>query len=373
VVSMVGTGQEWVPAAEPDYAIPPGETLRDRLAALEMSQAELATRTGLSTKHVNQILQGVAHISADTAQRLEPVTGIPARLWNRLEADYRSTLARLQQRDDLLSDVAWLSEVPVKQLVDRQVLPEQPSDKVSRVHQLLAFFGVATTEAWRDLWLKPAANFRQSQAFEAKLGAVAAWLRLGELAAQNVACPPYDAGKLRAILPQLRALTVERPEVFEPAIRRLCAEAGIVVVFIQEITGARVSGATRWLTPTKALVQLSLRYKTDDQFWFTFFHELAHVLLHGKKEVWIEDDSPDSASMEDPREQEANRFAREQLVPRQYERMLSSVRSLSDARAFAKELGIAPGIVIGRLQREGTLSYDVDNHYKRRLELAESE
>jgi HTH-type transcriptional regulator / antitoxin HigA len=372
-MSMVRTGHEWVPAAEPDYAIPPGETLRDRLADLGMSQAELATRTGLSTKHVNQILQGVAHISADTAQRLEPVTGIPARLWNRLEADYRSTLARLQQRDNLAAGVGWLNEVPVKQLVDRQVLPEEPSDKVSRIQQLLAFFGVATIEAWRDLWLKPVAAFRQSRAFKAKPGAVAAWLRLGELAAQNVACAPYDAGKLRAILPRLRALTVERPEVFEPAIRRLCAEAGVVVVFTREITGARVSGAMRWLTPTKALVQLSLRYKTDDQFWFTFFHELAHVLLHGKKDVWIEDDAPDSASMDDPREQEANRFAAEQLIPRQYERRLPTLRSLAAARAFSKELGLAPGVVIGRLQRDGILGYEVGNHYKRRLDLPEAE
>jgi HTH-type transcriptional regulator/antitoxin HigA len=370
---MARSDPEWVPAAEPDYAIPPGETLRDRLADLGMSQAELATRTGLSTKHINQILQGIAHISADTAQRLELVTGIEARLWNLLEADYRSTLTRLQQRRDLAPDVAWLKDLPVKQLVDRQVLPEEPSDKVSRVQQLLAFFGVASLEAWRDLWFKPVASFRQSPSFEAKRGAVAAWLRLGELAAQNVASQPYDATKLRAILPRLRALTVEQPEAFESTLRSLCAEAGVVVVFIREITGARVSGAARWLTPTKAIVQLSLRYKTDDQFWFTFFHELAHVLLHGKKDVWIEDEAPGSGSTKDPREQEANRFAADQLIPRQYERRLPPLGSLPAARAFAKELGIAPGIVIGRLQRDGILGYDVGNHYKRRLDLPEPE
>jgi len=370
-MSMARTNPEWVPAEEPDYAIPPGETLRDRLADLGMTQAELAARTGLSTKHVNQIMQGVAHISPDTAQRLEPVTHIPARLWNRLEADYRSTLAHVQQRRELTDDVAWLEELPVKQLVDREVLPQEPSDKVSRVQQLLAYFGVANVEAWREL--QPAASYRRSQAFEAEPGAVAAWLRLGELAAQEVACQPFDARKLRAILPELRALTVEPPETFLPRVRALCAEAGVVVVLIREITGARVSGATRWLTPTKALVQLSLRYKTDDQFWFTLFHELSHVLLHGKKDVWIEDEAPSDAKAEDPLEQEANRFASDLLIPRHHERRLLTLRSLSAIRAFADEVSLAPGVVVGRLQREGIIRFDVGQHLKRRLHLVETD
>jgi HTH-type transcriptional regulator/antitoxin HigA len=366
-MAVAETNWQWFPAAEPDYAVPPGETLRDRLEELGMTQAELATRTGLSTKHVNQILQGVAHISPDTAHRLELATGVPARLWNRLEADYRATAARLQQRRALEDDVVWLRELPVNELVNRKALPEQPSDKVSRIQQLLAFFGVASPEAWRNLWLQPDAAFRQSPAFAAKPGAVAAWLRLGELGALEVACQPYQASQLRSLLPRLRALTSEPPEVFEPAMRALCAEVGVAVVFIKEIRGARVSGAMRWLSPTKALVQLSLRYRTDDQLWFTFFHELAHVLLHGKKDVWIED-----GSREDPREEEANRFAAELLIPRQYEHRLKNLRTLQDVRVFAQELGVAPGIVIGRLQREGIFRYGVGEQLKRRLELIDT-
>lgn len=371
-MATVKINPDWVPAAEQDYAVAPGETLRDRLAHLGMTQAELAARTGLSTKHVNQILQGVAHISAETAQRLEPVTGISARLWNLLEADYRSTLARLQQRRDLADDVAWLDQLPVKQLIDRGVLPQEPSDKVSRVQQMLAFFGVANVEAWRELWLQPVASFRRSQSFKADPGAVAAWLRLGEVAAQDLSCKPFDAGELRATLPRLRALTVEPPERFLARVQALCADVGVAVIVTREVSGARVSGATRWLTPTKALVQLSLRYKTDDQFWFTLFHELAHVLLHGKKDVWIEDEVPGDAGAEDPLEQEANRVAAEVLIPRQHDRQLRTLRSLSAVRAFADEVGLAPGIVVGRLHRDGILRYEVGQHLKRRLQLPET-
>src|SRR5437870_13592790 len=81
----------------PDYAIPPGETLRERLAQLNLSQAELAMRANLSTKHVNQIIQGVAPITFETAIILERVTGLPAAFWNRREADYREGLLRAKR------------------------------------------------------------------------------------------------------------------------------------------------------------------------------------------------------------------------------------------------------------------------------------
>lgn len=362
--------REVFPALEPDYAIPPGDTLRDRLDALGMTQAELATRTGLSPKHVNQVLNGVAHLSPEVAQKLELATGIPSRLWNRLEADYRSTLTRLHQRRDLADDVSWLDRLPVRELVRREVLPAQPSDKVSRVQQLLAFFGVATPVAWSELWLSPEAAFRQSTAFEVEAGALAAWLRLGELKAQLLDCEPFDAARLRASIRELRSLSVQPPEVYGPSLRRLCAEAGVAVVFIKEIAGGRVSGATRWLTPAKALVQISGRYGTDDQIWFTFFHELGHVLLHSKRAMWIDSDTDDS---EDVPEVEADRFAQDVLISPETRSAYDALPPrLADIRAFAHEIGIAPGIVVGRLQREERLPRNVGNQLKRRVQIAET-
>lgn len=307
------------PMPPPDYAVPPGETLRDRLDELEMSQVELARRAGLTTKHVNRVVQGVASLSADVAQRLEFVTGVPTPVWLRLEADYRSARSRLEVPAPDDDDLAWLHDMPVRQLVRAGALPAAPADPPSRLRQLLRFFGVADVRSYRRVWELPAAAFRQSRAYDVDPGAVAAWLRLGELAGRRVTVADWDPEGLRRWLPELRLLTRRAP--LRAAIAdycQACARSGVTVVFVPEIAGARAYGATRWLAPHRPLVQLSLRGRTDDQLWETAAHELGHVLMHDRRAVFIDtgEDEPDTAeAAADAREHEATAFAREPVDP----------------------------------------------------------
>ncbi|WP_084518143.1 ImmA/IrrE family metallo-endopeptidase [Microtetraspora niveoalba] len=353
------------PSGAPDYAVPPGETIREYLDELGMTQRELATRLGLSAKHVNRLIQGLVPLSHEIAQRLELVTGMPAKLWNRLEADYQSAQQRLRMEQELLDAVSWLDEMPVRELVKRGIFPEEPKDKISRVQQLLAFFGVAHLTTWRDLYERPVAAFRQTKSFEASPGAVAAWLRLGELAARDVECKPFDNQGLRHALPRLRQLTSQPPDLIAPIMRDICAQYGVAVVFVREITGARASGATRWISSDKAMLLLSLRYKTDDHLWFTFFHEIAHILLHGKSDTWIEDSIP----RDDPKEAEANQFSSDLLIPRKHLTKLRALKSLNSVRVFARDIGVSPGIVVGRLQYDGIWPARQGNGLKRKVEL----
>lgn len=367
---MAASSKSLDPLGDTDYAVPPGETLRELLAERGLTQRELARRAALSPKHVNRLLQGLVPLSVDVAQRLERVTGTPARIWNQLEANYRSDLERLRTRRDLAEHGAWLRGLPVKALVERGLLPEKPADNPSRVEQMLSFFGVASVDAWDDVYADIACAFRKSKAHEAEPGAVAAWLRLGELAALEIQAAPFDRKGLRSALPELRALTSERPEVASSKMSDICAAHGVVLVFIEEITGARSSGATRWLTPEKALIQLSLRYRTDDQLWFTFFHEIGHIFLHGKTNVWIEEVSSAAA---DPYEVEADRFSRDVLIPPAEAPVLPRLKSDASVRAFAARIGVAPGIVVGRLQHDQQWSYSRGNNLKRRVVLVDVE
>ncbi|MBF0401228.1 MAG: ImmA/IrrE family metallo-endopeptidase [Magnetococcales bacterium] len=117
-----------------------------------------------------------------------------------------------------------------------------------------------------------------------------------------------------------------------------CAEVGVAVVFVRELPKTGISGATRWLTPDKALIQLSLLYKSDDHLWFTFFHEAGHTLLHGKKDLFLEDEREKDQKKED----EANQFAADLLVPSgQWTAFKQSFPgTLASVENFAKELGI---------------------------------
>lgn len=350
---------------QPDFVSPPGETLLETLETLGMSQAALAERTGKSLKTINEIVRGKAPITPETALQLEHVLGVPAPFWNNRERQYQEWRARADEREQLSAHVAWLDEIPLKSMLDFGWL-RADEDPVEQLREALRFFGVAAPDRWRELWLNPQAAFRSSPAFQAEPGAVAAWLRRGEIEAQRLDCEPFDAGRFRAALVRIRTLTSEPPEVFQPEIVRLCAQAGVAVVFVPELPKIRTSGAVRWLTPTKAVLQLCLRYKSDDQLWFTLFHEAGHILLHGKREVFIDDGD----GAEGEKEQQASRFAADQLIPpTQWRRFGARAFYSKEAIiAFAEEAGIAPGIVVGRLQHEGLMPVTHCNGLKRRLQ-----
>jgi len=86
---------------EPDYEISPGETLKEVMESLNISQKELAVRTGLTVQSLNRIFKGDQPISYETANRLELATGVTARMWNNLEAQYREQLAQNKERKQM--------------------------------------------------------------------------------------------------------------------------------------------------------------------------------------------------------------------------------------------------------------------------------
>lgn len=346
----------------PDYVSPPGETLRDQLAEMNLSQAELAARAGLSAKHVNQIIKGTAPITLETAIVLERITSIPASVWNRREADYREGLLRARARVLSAEDERWLSSLPVKELQKRGKLPVE-RDRGRLFEAVLSFFGVADREAWERIWRRPVASFRRSHAYASDPGAVVSWLRIAQVEAQQAKVEPYSAPRFRKVLREIRSLTARGDA---NRIVEMCAAAGVVVVLVPEVKGCRISGATWWATPSRAVIALSDRYKKDDYFWFTFFHEAAHVLLHSKKETFV-DDGTDNDMLED----EANKFAADLLIPPDRASQLAGLATDSDVETFAHEIGIAPGIVVGRLQHDGLWGWNRGHKLKRGLRIVE--
>lgn len=334
---------------QPDYAIAPGETLRDKLAEIGMSQVDLADRANLSAKHVNQIIHGAAPITHDTALAFERITGVPARIWNALEAAYRDALARQAQRALAAEDRAWLNQLPIAELRAKGLLPRD-ADEGATFEAMLNFFGVADRRAWERIWLQPVASFKRTRAFRSEPGAVAAWLRAGQLQALRIQCGPFDAVGFRKVIREARSLT--RRAEFGEQLRALCASAGVAVVYVPEVGKCRASGAAQWSSSTKAIIQISDRYKRSDSFWFAFFHEAAHILHHSKKETFVNDGSED-----DEVEAEANHFARTTLIPSEFDSDLESLSNAADVVEFADRIGIHPGIVAGRLANDNVAGW----------------
>lgn len=350
----------------PDSVSAPGETLLETLETIGMSQTELAKRMGRPVKTINEIIQGKASITAETALQLEQVLRVPASFWLKYEQHYREFLARLAIEQHLMDWTEWLNGFPVREMTRRGWLPACRS-KSQQVFEVLRFFGVASPDTWQAIWEQQAIKYRKSTALKSHFGAVTTWLRQGEIQALEVETRPYSAEAFRNALKNIRSLTVEPVTVWQEDLARLCAEAGVAVVFVQELPHTGICGATQWLTPTKALIQLSLRYKTDDQLWFTFFHEAGHILLHGKRQVFLEIEREDGEETE----KEANTFAMNMLIDSSQWRQFvahESYHTKAEIQAFAQKVGIAPGIIVGRLQHEKYLPFTHCNDLKRRLE-----
>jgi addiction module HigA family antidote len=352
-------------AFEPDYISPPGGTLADLLEQAGMTQTELAQRLGVSLKHVNQIVKGAASISAELSLGLEKVFGVSADFWLNRESLYRADLARQAETRDLARALEWAKGFPVRELRERGfVRPD--SRGADLVRDLLRFFAVASP----DLWLDPVVAFRKSQRVESDAKALATWLRAGEIEAAAIDLKPFDSDRFHDALHQVRGMTRLDPSEWQTELVGTCAAAGVAVVIIEAFRGGRVNGATRWLSPTKALIQVSLRYRWEDIFWFSFFHEAAHVLLHRKKQIFLE--GLGSASDDESRvwEDEADRFAARILIPPESESELRRL-TLTDVPDFAERLGIDAGIVIGRLQHDGLIPNHRGNELRHRLTVAE--
>ena len=337
-----------VPGFSPDYPTRPGEILQVELDARGLTQAELASRTNLSAKHVNQVIKGGAALSPDMALRLERALGIPSYIWNALEANYQDRLTRARARENLMGYEGWLHRFPLRELITREVITKGDDD-LTRIEKLLNFFEVADPDAYDRVWAEPvAAGFRRAQHADVDSYATAVWLKLGERLAKATDCSPYDNQGFAQLLHALPKLTLNADDQQALTdLRRECAAVGVAVEFVAEMKGCRASGAARWLSPTKAMILLSGRYRYHDSFWFAFFHEAAHLLLHPKRKmvVDLESDGDDA----DGQESAANDYAASILVPAPYTKRLTDHTTPDEAVQIAKEIGIHPGIIAGRL------------------------
>jgi HTH-type transcriptional regulator/antitoxin HigA len=351
----------------PDFLSHPGETLLETLEVKSMTQAELALRMGRPKKTINEIIKGKTSITPETALQLEMALGIPASFWNERERRYQESIAEAQQNKRLEQWVNWLEKVPYKELVQKGWITKQ-YNPVDILKSVLTFFGVVSPEQWEIIWSeRESIAYRKSTAYSADDVSVAAWLRQAELIGISFDCPTYTEDGFRQALKEIRALTHKRPSVdlYQSIIIDLCQQVGVAVAFVPELSQSRVFGASQWLSPQKALIAMSLYYKRDDQFWFTFFHEAAHILLHSKKEVFIDVDSSESRSLEI--EKEADQFARDFLIPFDELKHFIQSRTLNregkpffhkeDICLFAEQIGIAPSIVVGRLQHDHILDF----------------
>lgn len=348
----------------PDWVSPPGETINDILNERGQSIAEFAQSMGNSVDYAYQLLNGYVQITDTVANNLATLFGVSAVFWLKRESQFRDGLIRLAKNEE------WLKELPVSDLVKFKWI-RNPTDTPDKIAACLDFFGVPTVADWREKYSGAArlAAFRASKSFDSAEASVLAWLRKGEIDGSVMECSNWNPEKMRAALPAIRSLTREKdPATFIPVLQKECAECGVAVVIARAPSGCRASGATRFISENKALLMLSFRHLSDDHFWFTFFHEVGHLLLHSKTALHLE--GGDLCSGKE--EQEADEFASDTLIAAEDWVVMKTLPV--DGRAvmrFARHVGVSPGIIVGQLQHLGIFTHKQLNNLKVRYRWVE--
>lgn len=351
----------------PNWASPPGATIADILNQKDLSTADFADCINKPADFANDLIAGREALSIEIARTLERALGAPFTFWLTREAQYREDSARQEKRKGSEIPRDWLSELPVGDMIKYGWINPKSRSIIDRAEACLNFFAVPDIPSWREEYsnIQNVVAFRTSFAFDSYPGAVASWLRQGEIEAASIDCREWDSEGFRKALPEIRSLTRKRkPDRFMPLLKTLCAEYGVAVAIVRAPTGCRASGATRFLSQTKALLFLSFRYRTDDHFWFTFFHEAGHLLLHDKKAIFLEG----AELVSTHEEEEANQFAADVLIPEEFH---TEMRNLdTNYRAimkFARRVGVSPGIIVGQLQHRGCIKRNQLNYLKSRI------
>lgn len=350
-------------AFAPDWASPPGDTLRDVLNGRGLTVDEAAVVIGVPVREVERLLSGEAEITVGLAQNLSASIGATAQFWINRECAYRDGITRREL-------LHWVSQLPTKEMTRRGWLPSSTSD-IEVAQLCLDFFQVPDVASWRVRTdALSGALYRTSRSYTLDDAAALVWLQQSRrLAFRRKGIEPWNDEGLRSALLRIRRLTFDKdPSSFLPKVEAVLAQAGVRLVVLQAPKGCPVSGASLTLEDGSALIALTARHLSDDHLWFTLFHEAAHLLLHGRSAIYLDAIDERHAVAPDKREAEADALAAELLVPRSVIDELPDRRrpkSREIVRAAVRHK-VAPGIVVGHLQHEGILGFENLNSLKRR-------
>lgn len=337
----------------PEVIYHPGETLNEKLQEMSMGPKEFSVRTNKPEKTIIAILKGESSITPEMAVQFEHVLNIPAHFWLNLQGAYNEYQARVASFNLISHAIEWAKQFPVNEMMKLGWIA-QTNHWTERTSELFSFFGISNPSAWEDYYCRQKLKvaFRISLSHTKHPHAISAWLRHGDLMADQIEAGSFSEAKLKQILPDLKQLMIAQPAHFFKQLQQLCLRAGVKVIYSPTLPKTPISGSTRWIG-TNPVVQLSGRYKRNDIFWFTFFHEIGHVLLHGKKEIFLEGSTSSEGEESNlQKEREADEFAIFHTFSKADESTLLASSRLTEEEivAFAKQVNTHPALIFGRLQ-----------------------
>ena len=352
-----------------DLIFHPGETIAEVLIERGISQAELATRAGVSAAYVSNVIAGKKDISSNFAMGLEYTLDIPKLFWLNLQANYEAELLELNEvasiKEEERNVREQLKEV-VKILRQWGKIPERES-KDDSILSLRRALQISNLENLKDV--VPAGAFRMASTQKVNPHILGAWLRICQLIGEKSSVSTkFENVKIDKLVVELKQLMLKNSDNLPEDLKELLGKYGIDFTFMRNFSGAPVNGYICEKDDGTYQMVLTIRGAFADIIWFSLFHELGHIVNGdiGKNAKFID------AGTDLDKEEAANLFASNALLePRRYEAFVQNRNFTSDAiKQFSAQQNVPPYILIGRLQKEGHLSYTSYSDYKPRYKWA---
>ena len=345
-------------------AFHPGYYISDLINDLEMSQEEFALRLGVTPKNLSDLVNGKASISKNIAKKLSLMLGTSADVWLELQKKYDQKIIEIETLQAQAEEEHDLALIDYSYFV-KLGLVKASKNKSEQVSELFRYFAISSFKIFK----KPdfIVQFRRTQSIDEKVILNSnAWVQTVINLGKKIETKAYSEKKLKEYLPQIRSMTMKEPPEFLDQLPQILSECGIAFVLIPSLKNSGVYGATKWINKNKVVLGITNRGKNADTFWFSLLHELGHVLQKKMTKTFVDFDAEDS--IEDF-EKEADQFAKEVLIPsKDYELFLAeSFFSEKNVIKFATSIEVHPGIVVGRLQKEGNIPYSHLNNLKQKI------
>ncbi|GBE09281.1 hypothetical protein BMS3Abin11_02412 [bacterium BMS3Abin11] len=334
-------------AFKPVWASPPGDTIEELLLNKGMSHRQFADSICLSEAQVDKLIKGKKSITKKIAETLETLLGSTKSYWMKRDSQYKEDLLRYTAEASERKE--WIKSIPAADMLNFGWIENTYSKEL----ECLKYFEVSTVDEWYEKYndILSVTSFRTSGSFDSTPESVVTWLKRGELISEKIISDSWNESSFTCAVNEARGLTRERdPEVFIPKLQKIFSKCGVAIVVEKSPKRCKASGAAFFVTSKKAVIMLSGRHLSDDHFWFSFFHEAGHILLHGNMELFLEFD--DINKNNDDEEKEADKFAEKILIPDDFRDEFLSLNSREWKKIikFAKKINTSAGIVLGQLQ-----------------------
>lgn len=335
------------------FAVHPGYYVAEIVEDMGISQAEFATRMGTTPKTISELVNGKCRLTYDLAQKLSIMLGGSVETWVNIQNAYDRDILEVEYEKKLEAQKSVMEQIDYAYFVMVGKLPKV-KDVYEKIKYLCSYLKVADLRVLQRMDFL--VNFRSGvkNPKEKNIINAQAWIQTAINFASEIETKDFSADMLKRYLPEIRSMTLQEPEVFLPRLRVIFSDCGVAFVMLPHLKNSGVHGAVKWLDSNHVILAINDRRCYADTFWFSLFHEIRHVLQRKVKTVFVSYDQDVMEKIDAELEKDADDFAQNYLVPENDYRKWSPTPYTTDAEivAFAKSIGIHPGVVAGRLQHD---------------------